>query len=227
MNEAGARAPGSMNERTNARRRAGGAARKARSGSAVRSGARGRVLLCHPSLPQPRITPSRLRAPAAALPCPRGAGLRAPIALGVGTRSPTEPPPPPPGSTGAAGAALSCSPQGTSPGSSRCAAEALSPRGWRWTPLKLGRCGALFEAAGSQRALTLPTPLLSTPPSPITPAVPRRKDGGRVAPPYLPSRVWVSPRCHRPQNSPFPAQGRRRKRRYNTRGGGIPGLPGG
>lgn len=28
-----------------------------------------------------------------------------------------------------------------------------------------------------------------------------------MAPPYLPSRVWVSPGCHRPQNAPFPVPG--------------------
>ena len=234
MNEAGARAPRSMNERTRGAARGGGAQNPERIGSEERSAGfcfvtpSARTRTGHASLV------SRLRPPAGAPPCPGSARLRAPIALELGTRPPIEPTPtpPPPGSTGTAGASLSCSPQGISPGASRCAAEAHSARGWSWAPLNLGQCRAQFnrsagmpciEAGGSQWSLTL----LSSPP-PITPAVPRRKDGGRVAPPYLPSRVWVRPRCHRPQNSPFPAQGRRRKRRYNTQGGegAFPGCLG-
>lgn len=79
----------------------------------------------------------------------------------------TYPHPIPPGIHGTAGASLSCSPQGISPGASRCAAEAHSARGWSWAPLNLGQCRAQFnrsagmpciEAGGSQWSLTLLSP---------------------------------------------------------------------
>ena len=234
MNEAGARAPRSMNERTRGAARGGGAQNPERIGSEERSAG-----FCFVTPPcththRPCITrvptPTSSRSPPVSWQCPAAGTHSAGARHEAANR--TYPHPIPPGIHGTAGASLSCSPQGISPGASRCAAEAHSARGWSWAPLNLGQCRAQFnrsagmpciEAGGSQWSLTL----LSSPP-PITPAVPRRKDGGRVAPPYLPSRVWVRPRCHRPQNSPFPAQGRRRKRRYNTQGGegAFPGCLG-
>lgn len=73
--------------------------------------------------------------------------------------------------------------------------------------LSPGPCGPPPCQAQGQGALACPDPppILLPPLRPCN-AVPRRQDGGRVAPPYLPSRVWVSPGCHRPQNGPFPAQ---------------------